>query len=163
MSKLLAAKTLVAKVEKIVKARMSEASVVSFKELKSLRLKNTPRLLIIEDDVSIRKSLIRIFTDESYHVTAVEDGTQLGQVADQFVYDLILLDVNLPWLNGFELCELMKEHKDLKEIPLVFISGQDDIESIKKGFAVGASDYIKKPFDILKVKKTVRTLLELNQ
>lgn len=163
MSKLLAAKSLVAQVEKIVKERMAEASVVSFHELKSLRKKTPPRILIIEDDPTLRKSLQRIFSDEAYSVSAVEDGTQLGQIVDQFVFDIILLDVNLPWLNGFELCELMKAHNELKEIPLVFISGQDDLPSIKKGFSVGASDYIKKPFDVEKVKKTVRTLLELNQ
>ena len=57
---------------------------------------------------------------------------------------------------------MLKEHKDLKQIPLVFVSAQATEEDMKKAFEIGASDYIKKPFDIAKLKKTVNTLLELN-
>ncbi len=76
--------------------------------------------------------------------------------------DLIVLDVGLPWINGFELAEMMKANEDLSEIPLVFLSARTSDEDIKRGFAVGASDYIKKPFDIEKVKRTVNTLIHLN-
>ena len=72
------------------------------------------------------------------------------------------MDVGLPWLNGFELGQMLKEHKDLKKIPLVFVSGKTGDEDIKKAFAIGADDYIKKPFEIDKLKKTVETLLKLN-
>jgi two-component system aerobic respiration control protein ArcA len=75
--------------------------------------------------------------------------------------DLILLDVGLPWINGFELAEMMKGHKDLSEIPLVFLSARTSDADMKRGFSVGADDYIKKPFDIEKVKKTVNTLIRL--
>ena len=77
--------------------------------------------------------------------------------------DLILLDVGLPWLNGFELAAMMKEHKDLKKIPLVFVSGKTSDEEIKQAFDVGASDYIKKPFEIEKLKKTVNALLKISE
>lgn len=163
MSNKLAAKTLVSKVEKIVKERMAAADVVSFAELQSLNKERAPRLLIIDDDESIRKSLTRLFEGEGYQISAVESATQLNDVVDHFVFDLILLDVNLPWLNGYELATMMKEHSDLKDIPLVFISGNQDIPSIKQGFVVGADDYIKKPFDLNRVKKTVATLLALNR
>ena len=77
--------------------------------------------------------------------------------------DLIILDVGLPWINGYELAEMMKAHKDLKRIPLIFISGRVNDADVKRGFEVGADDYIKKPFDLEKIKKTVRTLVQLNK
>ena len=80
---------------------------------------------------------------------------------DEVTPDLILMDVGLPWLNGFELGQMLKEHRDLRKIPLVFVSGQTDDEDVKKAFEIGADDYIKKPFEIDKLKKTVQTLLKI--
>jgi two-component system aerobic respiration control protein ArcA len=96
-------------------------------------------------------------------VRLAADGAELSTVLDDKPIDLIILDVGLPWLNGFELAQLLKEHKDLKSIPLVFVSGKSSEEDLKKAFELGANDYIKKPFDIEKLKKTVRTLLEINK
>ena len=75
---------------------------------------------------------------------------------------LIIMDVGLPWINGFELAQMIKDHNDLKRIPLVFLSAQADPEDIEKARSVDADDYIKKPFDIDKIKKAVSTLLKIN-
>jgi two-component system aerobic respiration control protein ArcA len=109
----------------------------------------------------MRGALIRIFESEGYKVKSAADATQLSEVLDDNPIDLVLLDIGLPWVNGFELAELMKENKDLKKIPLVFLSGHSSHEDMKRAFDLGANDFIKKPFDIEKVKKTVRTLLKL--
>ncbi|MGE0526017.1 MAG: PleD family two-component system response regulator, partial [Bdellovibrionales bacterium] len=77
--------------------------------------------------------------------------------------DLIILDIGLPWINGFELAEMMKAHPDLKDIPLIFLSARTSDQDVKRGFDVGADDYITKPFDIEKVKRTVNTLVHLTQ
>lgn len=151
---------LVEKIDKITKERIAKEKVVSLAEFRKLKKKADPEhILVIEDDETVRKALRRIFEDEGYSVITAADGTQLAEVLDDHPLDLIVLDVGLPWINGLELARLMKENADLKEIPIVFVSGKTSDIDVKRGFEAGADDYIKKPFDIEKMKKAVRTLL----
>ena len=62
--------------------------------------------------------------------------------------DLILLDVNLPWVDGFELCSILKDQKNLKNVPVIMVSSRSAKEDIERAFSVGADDYVTKPFDI---------------
>lgn len=154
---------LVLKIEKLTRERMIKSDVVSMDELRRVKKPTTPFcILVVEDDETIRMALKRMFEGEGYRVITAVDGTQLSTVLDDNPIDLILLDIGLPWINGYELAAMMKEHKDLREIPLVFLSGRTSEADVKRGFEVGADDYITKPFDIENVKKTVRTLIELN-
>jgi two-component system aerobic respiration control protein ArcA len=155
---------LVEKIERLTKSKMAEQDVVSLESFRDFKNKVDPYLiLVIEDDETMRMGMKRIFESEGYAVRLAADGAELSTVLDDKPIDLIILDVGLPWLNGFELAQLLKEHKDLKSIPLVFVSGKSSEEDLKKAFELGANDYIKKPFDIEKLKKTVRTLLEINK
>lgn len=163
MSKRLDTKSLVDQIEKMTKSRIASQPVVSLDQFRVADKKLNPKtLLIIEDDESMRAALKRIFEPEGYAVKMAADATELAKVLDDSPIDLILLDVGLPWVNGFELAQLLKEHRDLKSIPLVFVSGNASDEDVKKAFAIGADDFIKKPFDIEKLRKTVQTLLKLN-
>lgn len=163
MSKKIDAKGLVAKIEKLARERMASGDVVDLRSLRELKeRKKRQSILVVEDDDTMRAALKRILESDGFEVKSAADGTQLGDVLGEMSVDLILLDVGLPWINGLELARLFKEHEALKEIPLVFISGKTSEFDIKRGFEAGADDYIKKPFDIEKVKKTVRTLLQLN-
>ena len=164
MSKKISTKDLVGKIEKMTKARIASQPVVSLDQFRDAKKKLEPKnLLIIEDDESMRSAYQRVFSSEGYYLKMAADATELSKVLDDQVVDLIILDVGLPWINGFELAQLLKEHKDLKKIPLVFISASGTQEDMKKAFDIGADDYIKKPFDIDKLKKTISTLLKLNQ
>ena len=158
------AKELVKKIERITKDRMAQEKVVSLEDFRKLKGAENPRtLLVIEDDETMRLALRRIFEDEGFRVISAADGTQLSLVLDDSLVDLIILDIGLPWINGYELAQLMKENEELKSIPLVFVSGRTSEADIKRGFEVGADDYIKKPFDINMIKKSIHTLLELNK
>ncbi len=164
MSRKINTTDLVRKIERLTKARMSEGGVVEMSDLRKLKARVTPRvILVIEDDETIRAALKRVLEGEGYRVLAAADGTQLSAVLDDNPVDLIMLDVGLPWINGFELAEMMKANDDLSEIPLVFLSARNGEADVKRGFAVGADDYITKPFDIEKIKRTVHTLIELAQ
>jgi two-component system aerobic respiration control protein ArcA len=157
-------KDLVNKIEKITKERMTKESVVDLGSFRDLKKKETPRtILVIEDDETMRSALKRIFESDGMFVKTAADGTQLSVVLDDSPIDLIILDIGLPWINGLELAKLLKEHEDLKHIPLIFVSGKTSDLDVKRGFDAGADDYIKKPFDIDKMKKTVHTLLKLNK
>lgn len=156
-------KELIDKIARVTKARIKKERIISLKDYRNLVQKEERKtLLIIDDDESVRKSLHRLLEGEGYKVITVVDGTQLSLVLDDSPIDLVLLDIGLPWIDGYELAKLLRQHKDLKKIPLIFISGKKEKSDIKKGFAVGANDYIKKPFDVEEVKKTIKTLLILN-
>ncbi len=156
-------KDLVKKIEKITRDRITKEGVVDLAEFRQLRQKEQSHtLLIIEDDETMRSALRRIFESEGYRVLSAADGTQLSDVLDDSPIDLIILDIGLPWINGYELAKLLKEHNELKQIPLVFVSGKTSELDVKRGFEVGADDYINKPFDVDQIKKTVGTLLKLN-
>ena len=154
-------KDLVNKIEKLARERMAQEKVIDIKNIKKSSVKETPTILLIEDDETIRKAVVRLLEGEGYRVRAAVDGTQLAEVLDDTPLDLIMMDIGLPWVNGLELTEMMKAHEQLKRIPLILISGRSSKEDIKKGFAVGCDDYLTKPFDLEKVKKTVATLLQL--
>jgi Response regulators consisting of a CheY-like receiver domain and a winged-helix DNA-binding domain len=155
-------KDLVSKIEKITKARIASQDVVSLDQFREAKKKLDPSvILVIEDDETMRMALKRILESEGYVIKMAADATELSTVLDDQPVDLILMDVGLPWINGFELAQMLKEHKDLKKIPLVFVSGKATDEDMKKAFDIGADDYIKKPFDVEKLKKTVHTLLKL--
>ncbi len=162
MSRKFNTKELVDRIAKLTKERMSKSDVVSMDDIRKLKERKVSRtILIIEDDETIRTALKRVFESEGYRVLAAADGTQLSSVLDESPVDLIMLDVGLPWINGYELAELMKANADLRDIPLVFLSARTSDADVKRGFDVGADDYIKKPFDIEKVKRTVNTLIHL--
>lgn len=164
MKKRIHTKDLVEKIEKITKARIAGQDVVSLDHFREAKRKLDPKvLLVIEDDETMRSALQRIFEPEGYLLKMAADATELSTVLDDQAVDLILLDVGLPWINGFELGQMLKEHRELKHIPLVFVSGQSKEEDLKRAFEIGADDYIKKPFDVDKLRKTVRTLLKLNE
>ena len=163
MSKKIDTKSLIDKIEKITREKLSEQNVVSLTDYRNLTKRDEPRtVLVVEDDETVRKSLKKVLEKDGYRVLLAADGTQLSLVLDDSPIELIILDVGLPWINGIELAKLMKEHKDLKDIPLIFVSGQTSDLDVKRGFQVGADDYIKKPFEIEELRKAVNTLMVLN-
>lgn len=154
---------LIQKIEKLAKQRMTSDPVVSLDQFRELKRKTEPKtLLIIEDDTSMQAALIRMLEPEGYILRMARDATELSNLIDDTGIDLILIDIGLPWINGFELAEMLKQHRTLKEIPLVFISGQATEEDVKKAFQIGADDFIKKPFDVQKLRKTIQVLLKIN-
>ncbi|MDZ4662860.1 MAG: response regulator [Pseudomonadota bacterium] len=153
---------LVQKIERITREKVARDGIVSLDSFRKVAKKERPKtLLVIEDDETMREAMRRIFESDGYKVLPAADGTQLSHVLNDAPIDMIILDVGLPWINGYELAQLLKEHKDLKRIPLIFVSGKTNELDIKRGFQVGCDDYIKKPFEVDKIKKTVNTLLKL--
>lgn len=162
MGKKIDTKDLVKKIDKLTKERIAKEKVVSLQEYRKLKnRKDAISILVIEDDETMRNAIQRIFEAEGYRVFTACDGTQLAEVLDDSPLDLIILDIGLPWINGYELAKLMKENKDLKDIPLVFVTGRTSELDVRRGFDVGADDYIKKPFEIEQIKKSVNTLLKI--
>jgi two-component system aerobic respiration control protein ArcA len=155
---------LIQKIEKLTKERMTSPEVVQLDQFRDFKNKVDSRtILIIEDDETMQAALKRIFESDGMQTRLASDGTELSVILDEVTPDLILMDIGLPWINGFELAQLLKDHKEIKKIPLVFVSGQASEEDLKRAFAIGADDFVKKPFEIEKLRKTVKTLLKINE
>src|SRR5437868_4296317 len=121
--KTISTKKLVDKIRKMTRNKIIRENVVSLADYRNLKKRDEPKtILVVDDDETMRQALKRIFESEGYKVLLAADGTQLSQVLDESPLELIVLDIGLPWINGFELCKLLKENEDLKKIPLVFIS-----------------------------------------
>jgi DNA-binding response OmpR family regulator len=102
------------------------------------------KVLLLEDDNVLLETLLDILTQNGFNVTAVQNASEAIETTFKNDYDMYLFDINLPDMSGIELLESLKQADDTT--PTIFISANVDIETISKGFEVGAEDYIKKPF-----------------
>jgi len=103
-------------------------------------------ILFLEDDKLLAQSLLDELEDSRYSVDWVQESDDAAQKCYEKSYKLYLFDVNVPGINGFELLEQLRESGDTT--PAIFLTSQNQIDDLKKGFEVGADDYIKKPFDL---------------
>ena len=109
-------KKLVEKIEKITKEKITKEKVVSLADYRNLKKKEEPKtILVVDDDETMRLALKRLFEAEGFRVLVAADGTQLSQVLDEHPLELIVLDIGLPWINGFELCKLLKENEERRK------------------------------------------------
>lgn len=102
------------------------------------------KVLLLEDDSVLSQTLYDILTEHGFDVTTVDNGEEAIDLTYKNAYDIYLFDINLPDINGIDLVKGLKEADD--QTPTIFISANQDIETITKSFEVGAEDYIKKPF-----------------
>ncbi len=115
------------------------------------------KILLVEDDLNLGATLQDYLEVEAFDVTWVKDGQQALDATYAKGFDLLLLDVNVPFINGFELLDALRQSGD--STPAVFITALTDIDSLAKGFNVGADDYIKKPFDIDEMVVRIRAAI----
>ena len=121
-----------------------------------------PKILIVDDEASNIKILLQALQKENYQVTIAKNGIQaLERVYSQQPPDLILLDVVMPEMDGYEVCQKLKADQNTKEIPIIFITAMDEVANEARGLELGAVDYITKPFNPTIVRARVKTHLEL--
>jgi DNA-binding response OmpR family regulator len=115
------------------------------------------RLLIVEDEAAIRTGLIDLFVFHGYEVDATADGVEGHRLALSGQYDMILLDVMLPGMNGFDICSGIRAHD--REQPIIMLTAKSDDEDIVQGLALGADDYVAKPFSVAQLVLRVQAVL----
>ncbi|WP_439184757.1 PP2C family protein-serine/threonine phosphatase [Carboxylicivirga taeanensis] len=119
-----------------------------------------PTILLVDDSAVNLEILSEALN--RYNTVVATNGDDAMEIAfSRNKPDLILLDVIMPGLDGYEVCQILKSNEQSKDIPIIFITGQNDAESILKGFEAGAIDYITKPFNILELKARVKTQLSI--
>lgn len=120
--------------------------------------------ILIVDDVEINRLVLEeIIKDMGYEAASVESGEKAWELIRESAPQLLLTDISMPGMTGYELCRLVKGNKKTKDIPIVFISAFDDPKDIVEGFVLGGADYITKPFISEVVQARVGVHLRLNQ
>jgi len=123
--------------------------------------KEVPRILIVDDVEANRFVLRGIIEGMGYRPVLTENGAQALKMMQHIKPHLIILDIAMPEMDGYEVCKKVKENAELREIPIIFVSAFDETEDIVKGFELGGADYITKPFIPEVVKARVGMHLKL--
>ncbi|AEI68114.1 response regulator [Corallococcus macrosporus] len=118
-----------------------------------------PKITIVDDDRDTRELLAAALEDEGFAVTLAANGLRLIASLQLHRPHAILLDVNMSWIDGFELCRAVKKNEQFRDIPVIFISGRGEPEDKRHGMAVGAADYFVKPLDMDKLVSRIRELV----
>ena len=157
-------KTLRKQIESIRKQKMISDKVVSLSDFRTMKQDvASPAILVVDDEEIMRNAIKRILESNEYRVVVAEDGIALSKAIDENKFSLIVLDVNLPWVDGYELCRLLKANVSLKTIPIVLISARKTQEDIQKGFEAGCNDFVTKPFEVDHILATIeKQLLKAN-
>jgi len=116
-------------------------------------------ILIVDDTTSNLDILIELLQD--YDVIDATNGEDALEIANEEKIDLILLDIMMPNMDGYEVCKRLKSNDATKDIPIIFITGKTDEESIEKAYELGGSDYVTKPFLPLELKARVKKELTI--
>lgn len=119
------------------------------------------RILIIDDVETNRFVLRNIITDMGHQPILAENGVQGLKIMERITPDIILLDVSMPEMDGFEFCSILKQDIKTRNIPIIFISAFDEPQDIVKGFEAGGADYVTKPFIQEVVKSRVEVHLKM--
>ncbi|SEB08976.1 response regulator transcription factor [Marinobacterium iners] len=119
-----------------------------------------PRVLVVDDEPNILLSLEFLMQQAGFEVTTAEDAEQAQVLISQQVPDLILLDISLPGMSGFDLLEELRADEATRSLPVVMLTAHGREVEKEKGMALGASDYITKPFSTRELVSRVQALLE---
>lgn len=126
-------------------------------------MNNDKSKILIVDDTAQNIQLLVTLLKEQYKLLIAKDGEQSLRTIEKSIPDLILLDVNMPGLNGFEVCKIIKRDVKTKDIPIIFLTARAETEDIVKGFEAGGSDYLTKPFRKEELMARITTHLNLRK
>ena len=123
---------------------------------------DTADILVVDDAPANLESLSDILVSQGYQVRVAPNGKTALKEVEAALPDLILLDINMPDLSGFEVCERLKGDERTRDIPVIFISAMDQTEDIVKAFTLGGVDYITKPVQFEEMMARIETHLALH-
>lgn len=116
------------------------------------------KILLVEDEPPLASFVKKGFAHEGYDLTVAYDGRTGWSLYEQQPYDLVILDVNLPYVNGVELCRRIRTHSRL--VPVLLLTALDSLDDKEAGFAAGADDYLVKPFEFRELLMRARALTQ---
>ena len=120
---------------------------------------NRPRILLVDDDAAVRSAVSGALAGEGYDVDCLGDAEEALRQALAAPPSLVLLDVSMPRLDGWELCEILRRQSHTREVPVLFITGRTDVRDRITAMQVGGTDFISKPFHARDLRAKVRALV----
>jgi putative two-component system response regulator len=121
------------------------------------------QVLVVDDVVENIQMAMNILREEHYDLSFALSGKEALDTVTQKQFDLILLDIMMPQMDGYEVCSRLREMPDYSEAPIIFLTAKSDIDSLSKAFEHGGSDYVTKPFHAEELLSRVRSHLELHR
>lgn len=123
-------------------------------------MSTTKKILVVDDDPYILMSLEFLMKKNGFEVMVARNGTEALDIVEKQVPDIVLLDIMMPDVDGYAICKHIKSSKKLKEAKVVFMSAKSKETDIRKGYDLGASLYVTKPFSTRQLLKQVQELLD---
>lgn len=120
-------------------------------------------ILIVDDNPQNLKLLGNILESNNYDTAIAMNGKQALEFIDSELPDLVLLDVMMPDMDGYEVCRSIKKNRTSKDIPVIFLTARKDIDDLVKGFEAGGIDYVTKPFNSTELLVRMKTHLDLKK
>jgi two-component system, sensor histidine kinase and response regulator len=124
---------------------------------------HSPSILIVDDNPQNLQVLGRLLQEKQYEIEFATNGVAALDWLNSRQFDLVLLDINMPEMDGFEVCRRIRKNDSLANLPVIFLSADNDRESILKGFEFGGQDYVTKPFDSRELIVRVKTQITLKE
>jgi twitching motility two-component system response regulator PilG len=121
------------------------------------------RILIVEDEESLLKLESILLSSRGYRVTGVKDGLAALEALSESSFDLVLLDIMMPGIDGFEVCRRIRENPQTSDLPVVMLTAKKSAADQARGLEVGADAYITKPFKSIKIMDIIEGLLAKRQ
>jgi two-component system cell cycle response regulator len=131
--------------------------------MRSSTVKNPSIILIVDDKLSAREVLKGLLIGQGYQLAFASNGQEALAKATELTPDVMLLDVMMPDMDGFEVCRKLRADSLLAQVPVIMVTALDDPDSILQGIEAGADDFISKPFNHAELKARVRTITRLNR
>lgn len=131
--------------------------------MKSGQKMKHPEILLVDDTPEHIDASVAVLRQNNYKIRIATKGPTALKLIEQHKPDLILLDVYMPEMDGFEVCKEIKGNAELESIPIIFLTASNDEDSIRKGFELGAQDYVIKPFHSSELLARVNTHIKLKQ
>ena len=121
------------------------------------------KTVFVVDDNAVNLVLAKNVLNETYNTFTMPSAEKMLVLAEVVAPDLIILDIEMPSMNGFEALSILKSDEKFKSIPVIFLTGNHDVESQKRGYKMGASDFIQKPFSPPALIESIETHIQADR
>ena len=121
------------------------------------------KILLVDDDEFVLEPLLSMLAQEGFAVRSASNGRRALELAKSEKPDLIILDLVMPGMSGYEICKALKSDPATQAIPILFVSGHGEVDDRLKGLELGAEDYIAKPFNFRELLTRLKVILRMNK
>lgn len=121
--------------------------------------KESASILVVDDDIELNEMLTAYFQAQGYIAVSVITGAEAIEACESACPDMVILDINMPDMDGFEVAKHLRSQRQTKDLPIIFLTGNEAREDRLEGLGYGADDYMTKPFDIQELRLRVRNSL----